>query len=366
MKIDVVGHLGSRLSYATVAEQLIHALAARGGLGSVINLDDQWLSTHAQWQERPRTGRGDRVIVISDPQDHLIEAFASEYGRDNVSIFFSTNSNRISEERARCCRAVGTVYVPSSYCMDAVHETAGAVPCVLVPHGVDQCFVDAEIGAKTAPPGPGLRYLHVTTDTFWPGRKGTEELLDAWRKARKLEPYFHRAELTVHCLTSLYPTIHQELGDLKLMEAGVTLEAGPSRGSEPEDLLALFQRHDVLVAPSRSEGFGIMVLSALVAGMPVITTASTGQQEYLVAEQGGLIGGAMGVLAGPLAELAGEDGLAPTVGPVDLALSLLAYDRLFVEIQSKAESVSDAFRQDWSWGARCAIWASYLMDGELP
>jgi glycosyltransferase involved in cell wall biosynthesis len=359
--IDLVGHFGSRLSYATIANQLVHALTACDSLGNVTNLDDKFVDDALA--ARARMPLGKKVLLLSDARLYLIETLVEQYGRDNVAVFVCPNTTRLSEERVSVCRAVGRIYTPSVWCRDTIWncDDMGDAHVEVMPLGVDAPFTSGWIDRRARPPSP-LRMLHVTTDTFWPGRKGTEELLKAWAQAA---PWMQRrAELTVHCLAQLYPAIHQELGDLGLLDSVKTIYA-PARGSTPEELCTLFAEHDLLVAPSRSEGFGVMPLSALVSGTPVLTTAGTGQ-DYLaeLTEEGDpVLGGWMQIPTLGQSELSGEDGEAPTVRVEQLALSMLggieAYEQLVYGVRDNWK-----MQAEWSWSARRTQWARSLLEWE--
>ena len=47
-----------------------------------------------------------------------------------------------------------------------------------------------------------------------------------------------------------------------------------------EDLKALYLQSDLLIAPSRAEGFGLPIAEAMKLGIPVITTAWGGQMDF--------------------------------------------------------------------------------------
>ena len=53
---------------------------------------------------------------------------------------------------------------------------------------------------------------------------------------------------------------------------------------EAAEIYALYRRADVVVAPSRGEGFGLPIAEALALAKPVITTAFGGQMDFCSAE----------------------------------------------------------------------------------
>lgn len=362
--IDIFGHFGSRLSYATISDQLARGLAERDALGSVANLDDVFVDPTLATPPRPR---GKKAIVISDVRDYLTDSLVSAYGRENVALFVCPNTDTLSIDRRVSCQKVDRIYTPSAWCADTIHdalstapvanEADGADPLPLIivePLGVDDPFF---ADPPPTPSGAPLRLLHVTTDTFWPGRKGTEELLLAWTRTG-ISPRI--ARLTIHCLPQLHPRIYQEVGDLGLLDT-VKIASSTPRGGTPEDLFALFREHDMLVAPSRSEGFGIMPLSALVSGMPVVTTGGTGQDFYL-----GQLAGWLQVPTMGMSELVGEEGFAPSLRVDQLAYALrAAVVDLHEKLAREARLNTDpSVRNLWSWTARRAEWVASLTEWE--
>jgi glycosyltransferase involved in cell wall biosynthesis len=362
--VDVIGHFGSRLSYATVSEQLVRGLAERQALGRVTNLDDR--ITHSMPHgivEAPDQPRA--IVIVADPREYLVEMAVGGYGRENVAIFCCPNTDAMSPERTAACRAVGRVYTPSEWCAGTIFKAVdgdAAVNIRVMPLGVDEPFATrwVERPARSAP----LRLLHVTTDTWWPGRKGTEELLHAWKWLRENRRLSMWGELTVHCLPQLYAAIYQELGDLGLLD-DVKIITSETRGTDPETLFDLFAEHDLLLAPSRSEGFGIMPLSALVSGTPVLTTNITGQHEYLGEHLlgVGVLGGWAPIVTAGHGPLAGEDGSAPQLRADLLAYAIESawqhstYEHLRTSVQRNA-----LVQAGWSWAARRKAWADDLVE----
>ena len=366
--IDIVGHFGSRLSYATISNHLARALLNLTALGNLTNLDDKFVVSDLE--DRRRGPRGKKALLLADAQDHLIEMLVAEYGRDNVAIFVCPNTNRLSEERVRACHNVGRVYTPSRWCRDTIDNhvhgpyrlfgtVADSAVCVM-PLGVDEPFASSWVNRNVdGRDDEHIKLLHVTTDTFWAGRKGTEELIAAWELARRELGILRLATLTIHCLPHLYATVYQELGAHDLLDE-VKLVKAPIRGSTPEELFDLFASHDMLVAPSRSEGFGVMPLSALVSGLPVLTTAGTGQDDYLIRHEPKLKGWLQVPTTGS-AELTGEDGEAPVVRDDQLALSLVAGCRLWPELNRLVDG-NKGLGEEWSWTRRSEAWAYDLIE----
>jgi glycosyltransferase involved in cell wall biosynthesis len=156
------------------------------------------------------------------------------------------------------------------------------------------------------------RLLHVSSDQSWPGRKGTEELLHALAiiKGRSVSLRLH-----------IPPALHRDAATLVRdldIEDMVDIEVGGRRGSNDGWFERELNDAHMVVAPSRCEGFGIMMASALVAGVPLQTTAVTGQLDFL-----SYYPGWMALPTDLPSHLAGEpSGEAPMLSPLTIASHL--------------------------------------------
>lgn len=119
-----------------------------------------------------------------------------------------------------------------------------------------------------------FKFLHVSS--FFP-RKGAVALLEAYGKA------FSQAE-DVTLIIKTFPNPHNRVHD----QLSVHRAANPAYPHvvlieddlSDSDLKALYERCDVLVAPSCAEGFGMPLAQAMLSGIPVITTGWSGQLEF--------------------------------------------------------------------------------------
>jgi glycosyltransferase involved in cell wall biosynthesis len=132
----------------------------------------------------------------------------------------------------------------------------------ILPYGVGKEFVAA--GEKRARDGKEgkIRFLFLGQLTQ---RKGMQFLLEAWKD---LPP--GKAELVLM-------GGGQRWGWKKQAGAGVTFVGQASRSRVLEEM----GRSDVLILPSLFEGFGLVILEAMAAGLPVITTQNTGGPDVI-------------------------------------------------------------------------------------
>ncbi len=123
-------------------------------------------------------------------------------------------------------------------------------------------------------PGRGFRFLHVSS--CFP-RKGADAMLESYGRA------FSDADdvsLLIKTFANPHNEIHQQLRRLR-----ATNPRFPDVVIIEEDLpdvvlRSLYEHCQVLVAPSRAEGFGLPLAEAMLSGLPIITTAWSGQTDF--------------------------------------------------------------------------------------
>lgn len=186
-------------------------------------------------------------------------------------------TDRLPDGWARRLNAMDEVWVPTEF-HRRVFERAGVERLWVVGQGVD---VD-----RFKPQGPKF---DLRTDKFvalavfkWEKRKAWDVLLRAWHRACS-----HDNALLV-LVTSAYHSDSAFRDKLELFvkeNLGVDLDSlCPVRvvSSLPQrDLEALYRTADVLLAPSRGEGWGRPHVEAMASGTPIIATNWSGPTAYL-------------------------------------------------------------------------------------
>jgi O-antigen biosynthesis alpha-1,2-mannosyltransferase len=131
--------------------------------------------------------------------------------------------------------------------------------------------------------GRAFRFLHVSS--CFP-RKGIDALLEAYGKA------FSNSD-DVSLIIKTFANPHNEIRALLSARQSqatnyphVTIIEGDLSDS---DLKALYQQCHAVVAPSRAEGFGLPLAEAMLSGLPVVTTAWSGQLDFCNEETAWLV-----------------------------------------------------------------------------
>jgi glycosyltransferase involved in cell wall biosynthesis len=126
----------------------------------------------------------------------------------------------------------------------------------IIPNGIDLSEVKKEKSIYGTKKMVFLSRIHP--------KKGIELLLEAWRKSDTTEWIL---EIAGNGETDYIKTLTQSAQDLENVRF-----VGPQYGESKWDFL---RSADVMVLPTYSENFGIVVAEALAVGVPVITTKGT-------------------------------------------------------------------------------------------
>lgn len=220
-------------------------------------------------------------------------------------------------------RLARRIVVGGSFARDTlVAEGIPADRIVVNPYGVDWAAFGAAEPADESRP---RRFLFLGSHL---ARKGLPVLLDAWR--------------------ALAPT----RGDSELWLAGpcgererrlITEQPGLRvLGQVPHaDVPGLLARTDVLVLPSFIEGFGLVILEALAAGLPCIATPHTGAADL---PQGGAFGRTV------------------PVGSVEALRDALEHYVQNPPDRAAVRAACTFLRDEFSWTAYGDRWARLLRD----
>jgi len=361
--ISLLSHFGSRYSYATVASRIAGRLARDERLGPIMNLDDEALPEHRGVFRACRPAGVDSPLLALTAPGPLFETIFSGY--KNVGLFVSPNTSQLSREHVEVLDRCRVAFAPSGYCAEVVQRFS-RTPVVVCPIGVPDAYAERHReGSRLDRP---FTYLHLTTDFFLPGRKGTQEVVAAWAAVRSLVP---GARLVVHAPARVSTEIYYDLAEQERKDGDYgrfEVLSPPLRGMSEADLADLICSADVVVLPSRCEGFGMIILAALVLGVPLVTTDVTGQRDFLrdFEERPNAYGQPF-ITAPTLGEgpLCGEDGPAPLIDVEGLAESMLLAHRQHDRLRAAVVGVPQAHRQKWTWSSVLDGWAKQLEKWEI-
>lgn len=210
---------------------------------------------------------------------------------------------------------IGTM---SAYVKDILAGSGVTVPMHVVGVGVHQPDPSATCDAPELVTARSRRFLHISS--AFP-RKGIDVLLRGW-----FETFDDDDDVSLVLKT--FPNPHNNVA-AHLAELRALFPRGPhvcwiNRDMDRAQIDGLYRMASVYVHTARGEGFGLPVAEAMLAGVPVISVASTGLADFVNHDTATVIGhsivGATSHLSVP-----GSEWTEPSLG--DLRDALVAFAR---------------------------------------
>lgn len=172
----------------------------------------------------------------------------------------------LARNDVRLCNAMDVMFVPSTFCKEALVSSGVSVPVVVWSHGVDCKLFKPGVGRGGSGP---FRFLFVGVAQ---PRKGLDELLQAF--VRAFPENITDVELIVKSSDwgELRPWKQEYGADPRIVWLHETYDR--------VRLSLLFQEVDCLVVPSRAEAFCLPALEAMACGLPVVFTNHGGHLDF--------------------------------------------------------------------------------------
>jgi len=266
MRIRLIGQRntsGIGTHYACFAD----ALRQIHGIGAVV--DEVDFQNPAAIDQAIATSQADDINIC------FVAANIHQHFRGRNIQWVVFESTRIPATIQPAIQGADQVWVPSAWGRDVLLAHGVAEHRVhVVPEGVD----GARFHAHGRRPRTSARPFRFLTVGKYEQRKGIDLTIEAFAQVHANQPGL---ELVIK---SNYFTNHQEkhaelqgkISDLGL--DNVTLLWGEMTEAQLADL---YRACDTFVLPTRAEGWGLPLIEAVAAGLPVITTRYSGHMEFL-------------------------------------------------------------------------------------
>jgi glycosyltransferase involved in cell wall biosynthesis len=188
-------------------------------------------------------------------------------------------------------------------------------------------------------------FLHPCSESFFPERKGTPQLLKAFTR---LVDEGH--DVVLRLLFGMKSKPIKSLLATVPAHVRPRLQVFLKAGARPQDEIrnAYLSAH-ALVAPSRAEGFGMIPLEARACGVPVVQTMCTGHEDHLDPDLDPADWGIIPVSHGDLAPAWGKFGRAPSVDPHDVKVAMRECMERWPDLHRAAVDKARAVGSNWSW-----------------
>jgi hypothetical protein len=155
------------------------------------------------------------------------------------------------------------VWATSDWCAEVFKDNGVTKPIYVYPHGIEEKWSAVK---RSYNEDEVFKFLHVGEPS---PRKSGQLVVDTFIKMFGNNPKY---QLTLKCHHNHTVRVYDKNGELRLPEDVYSNIKVIKDEMAIEDLVALHQRHHVLIYPTWGEGFGFIPLQALATGMPVIST----------------------------------------------------------------------------------------------
>lgn len=289
---------------------------------------DDWLNDLDD-SSKPVGGATDAVALFVGNLSHLPEAWLGMH--KEMWVMVAPNSNMIGPDLQGLLKSVDHLMGPSEWACEVLRSFFPDKIVKCVPHGVSEQFKAPEEREKFV----GYRALHMSSSVM--ERKGTDVLLEAWAQAE------------VPSDSILYISVPRgktldflDLAeDLKIRDS---VKISDRLDLEEDRMSRLYASMDLVIQPSRGEGFGLVPLEARACGTPVLMTDSTGHSQHAGGPGCSII--PTGALA-PIDDFPGA--MAPSLSVRDVAECLRRAYSERTRLSAEAIQASAEIRKKWSW-----------------
>lgn len=317
--IVIQGHVNGSYSLAAVNRGLARSLERqRPGTVRVVPVEGSVTANLSQVPKheaiddlvRRKPVPGAHYVVISQhfpvhvPDDSTAPALALFYWEETL----------VPIETVRCLnRHFRGILAPSSFVAKVLVDSGVSVPVYLVGQAPPLDDFRRLAIARRLRHSQIVSFLHVSSCM---ARKGVDVLLAAYVRA------FRRGD-KVRLVIKGFPNPHNDVG-ARIARIRASDPEAPeimfiNQDLNRQDLLALYADADVMVLPTRGEGFNLPAAEAMAAGLSVIVTGFGGQMDFCNAGTARLLDYH---LAPSQSHVAGSHGLWAEPSTLDLVSAL--------------------------------------------
>lgn len=280
-RIHYTGMLRSPASWSKVARELLLALIEEGyPVGASELFEDRCQPDFplppALINILKPPDEGDIKLTFSDPVDY--PRILKHPPRVGMLVYEATRWP--PHWVALAHENVEHVVVPSNFCRETLADSGYPIGRIsVVPHGIDPTLYHAR-NRQTPGSRPVLRLLFVGTPAR---RKGLDILLSAIETAFSPDDSVSLVVKTIaYDDAEARPYVDRGWREKvdSLRRRGYRIDVLTDVLSEAE-MAELYRSADLICLPSRGEGFALPLLEALACGTPALTTAWSGQTDFV-------------------------------------------------------------------------------------
>lgn len=247
------------------------ALGSSPGIDIIDGLVDKWKKNSLEY---------DIVICQLTPDMAIMNGVPGKY---NIA-YFAWETTKVHPNWVKCLNEMSEVWTPSDWCVNSIKESGVTVPVYKVPHGID---IEAySLTKKESFPlvvDDSAYYFYSILQ--WQPRKNPEGLLRTYFSTFKSD---ENVALVLKAYISGGGPEEANIIASKILniKRDMMLPSYPkilliTSILSNEQMKALHLNLNCCISLHRSEGFGLPMMEAGLAGNPVIATGATGNLEFM-------------------------------------------------------------------------------------
>ncbi|MBW4025586.1 MAG: FkbM family methyltransferase [Proteobacteria bacterium] len=282
MRITIAGHVNGSYSLAGINRSISSALEAeRPGMNRLVAVEGEPtedLSGVPEAEVAAISELAARPVPLTGPHVVISQHYPVYVFRDPCDLalaYFFWEESVVPPETIACLNeGFGGVLAPSNFVAKALVDSGLSVPVRVVGFSPDLgAFRDLAEKRATGKTDT-FTFLHISSG--FP-RKGVDILLEAFRRTfRRTDP--------VRLIIKVFPNPHNDVEDrIRALQA----EDGDAprivlidRDIDEHEMLDLYRDSDVMVLPTRGEGFNLPAAEAMAAGLHLIVTGFGGHTDF--------------------------------------------------------------------------------------
>ena len=227
---------------------------------------------------RTAPDHGDEVVI----SHHYPVVVPEGAYRLMMALFFWEESAVPDHTIQLLAKKFDAIISPARTVTNALLDSGLPIPIATIGQPVDLEPYKA-LAPTRRPPDREIRFLHISSCFK---RKGVDVLLEAWAKA------FTSADpvcLVIKTFPNPHNDVEQQLERLTGRYPDLARVEIVNRDVEQQELVRFYADADVMVLPSRGEGYNLPALEAMASGLPLIVTGHGGQRDFCSEREARLI-----------------------------------------------------------------------------
>ncbi|HRP37461.1 MAG TPA: glycosyltransferase, partial [Candidatus Dojkabacteria bacterium] len=289
-------------------------------------------------------GHADIAIINTFPK-----TFPHSFGLDKVDADIkigylaweeSVFPHKIIEEFNR---ELHGLMVTSEHVLQVMRNSGLTIPIVNVSEGINQNLLKSEeYKLKTK---KSYKFLHISSGL---PRKGVDVLIKAFTEEFDVSEDVALVIKTYRNESNIIPELLKDLDKSNSPEIDVIYDLNLTEGQ----IASLYEQVDAVIIPSRAEGFGLPVAEAMLKQLPVVTTAYSGQMDFVSEENTWLIDYEL-VKAESQLDLHNSFWAEPDIEQLKKTMRYLFENRGELEVNSKVEKAYNTAKTlTWEWTSK--------------